>query len=1590
MAEFKLDLPEDLVSSKPSDQSWTPKVSLGNDEDKVLVGLLDDSKDQAVQESIPLSPQWLYTKPNEPKMETRGPSSLSLGSSAELNLKEVGRSDAPEDKKDWRRIVPEPDSGRRWLEEERETGLLGRKDRRKMDRRVDNASGREITDSRSLPATDRWPDVTSRNSGHETRRDSKWSLRWGPDDKEKDARVEKKADMEKKESQSESQTLVSNSRPDSDSRDKWRPRHRMEGNPAGSGSYRAAPGFGHERGRVEVSNVGFTVGRGRASVSITRPPSASPIGAAQYDKGGNILGKPSLSVKTFVYPRGKLLDIYRKQKLDSSIAHIPDNLEEVPPITQLNAVEPLAFIAPDAEEEAILNDIWTGKITSSEVSYSPSRKGRSTDNVAEGADLEFTNGRQVALSADVTEAMPYSFQKIAEEESVGSIFYSNLPKADILTEKTDGREGNFDVLEVRNSKGVYIGASEASNGLEFDASHSLFDNVKSTISFDVNNKLSDDSKSLYAMPSSEQYWDGSLQKFGSRANEYQLDRGIPAEELSLYYRDPQGEIQGPFLGVDIISWFEQGFFGADLPVRLEDAPDEAPFHELGDVMPHLKFSHEYDSGNDLPYNLEKTSVMDAAAETCFRSGVPEYLPATSLDDSSWQLLNFGASSAQHGQSNVSEHQRKFSEHLYSQGEDFHDFGAQDEGRPGSGSNAIGQMSRGFGEPATKGGIQRSLSTEQADTGVSNQRDNNLHPLGLLWSELESTYARNDQSRPFSGGAPDKNVNSVSGRFTSFAAMPDQHHAPETWNDAYGRKTLSDSNLHQDVMDARHSSRMDQGYNRFDLAEKLLPQQLQQQHLQPHNLLPSYNSHLNEVMLEGGPSLNMMHHKQVANQMGQDVEHILAHQLQQQQQQRQLLLQQQQLHRQQMLLEEQQQSQARQILLEQLLQNQMRDSGRGQSRIDALRSNSALEQAILKQQIFSNLQQRNQFPSRQPDPSLEQLIQAKFGQTPHLGHQTDLLELLSRGRHGQIHPLDQQILQPDLLHGRQLPLGLRQRLEMEEERNMGPAWPLDETSQFHRNHAAAQRAMSEGFGSIDLYSQQIPPGEEHLSHLERTLSGQDRLQHGLYDPGMLHFERSMSLPGGAVGANRDSINSMARSQGLEMQEQIARMNPGSQAGGFSSRVYSQHTNHPLIPNQLNASPMDATERHWSDNNGQLSNDWMESRIQHLHNERQKRELEAQRSNEDSSLWMSAGTNDDSSKRLLMELLHQKSGHPSSEQFDATVGIPHERRPPSGHSGTSTENPSFSIHSDQEAVICNSVTVGSYGSESGGPSQSRLGEGISSVLEIGGLPYRSKGGEGETYVSDIDENSQVSHGNFSMKNKAATKLTSSKVEGNKPVFINEGVDIIQGIISKTEGVVDQVVLASLDRREMPVHVLSRHSSLSTAGFHNEKIGSGESYLEEAAKGRLRASRSRGPETVLLKRPPVSRASSSQEGLSELTADSTGRGKSLSNAVPSDGLRRETGGNAGNLEASGRKDAAQFRRTSSCSDADILETSFSDMLKSNAKKPAPQESNVGASEEGMLGARNNKKKGKKGRQIDPALLGFKVTSNRIMMGEIQRLED
>ncbi|XP_059656617.1 protein ESSENTIAL FOR POTEXVIRUS ACCUMULATION 1-like isoform X2 [Cornus florida] len=1601
------------------------------------MGSLDESKDQAGSESsIPLSPQWLYAKPIETKMEMRSPSSLSLGNPADPNQKEGWRTDGPDEKRDWRRTTTEPESGRRWREEERETGLLGRRDRRKGDRRVESTSARETTDIRALPSSDRWHDASNRNTGHEMRRDSKWSSRWGPEDKDKESRTEKRTDLEKEDAHNDNQTFSGSNRvvPEpSDSRDKWRPRHRMEGNSSGQGSYRAAPGFGLERGRVEGSNTGFTIGRGRSSTSVVRPSSAGPIGAAHLDKNEGVPGKLSLLADRFCYPRGKLLDIYRRQKLDPSFATIPDQLEEVPPISQVTVIEPLAFVAPDAEEEAILGDIWKGKITSSGVLYNSFRKERSTDNFTGIGDLEFTNGKQGSLPSMMTEKTVDTFREAAAADvyqaDVDGTLYNDGPMTNLIS--GDKREGEHEfsatiigmhrdelIQKISNSNNVY--SAQDTGGVYSDASQlkvadSAFpehplndDDIKPAASFDISTKLPDDSNSLFVMSSPELNWSDSIRHLENSSKEKLLERSIPPEELSLFYCDPQGEIQGPFLGVDIISWFEQGFFGADLPVRLEDAPKGTPFQELGEVMPHLKLRDGHGSA-DLSSKIQQLGALEGNESALPASTpVPDMFHSSELNNQSWQLPEFVGLPAQHVQSRISENEGSL-QLSYSEGQRFHNSSAQDEeivfpGRPSSG-NPIGKTSRSLNDPSADPINNASIPTEFSELGMPNQNDSKFHPFGLLWSELEGTHARRNQLSvmPANSGVQDQLIESMSGRVGPFDVMANSTRAAETWSDAYRRNTLSEHDLYQDAMDARRLSHMDQESNHFDLAEKLLPQQCQQQIHQRNMLSP--HPHLNELLLEQVPSQNSIHHQQLATQMGPDLEHFLALQLQQQQQQRQRQLQLQQHHQlqqQQILLQEQQQSQARQLLLEQLVQSQMHDPGRGQFHVDAVRGNNALDELLLKQHILQELQQRSHHPPRHADPSFEHLLQAKFGHMPHQGHQGDLLELVSRAKLGQMHSLEQQFLHQEQLQARQLPMGLRQRAKLEEERLIGSGWPVDESNQFNRSPAGTHRDQYAGVGPLDFYQQQQRlSSEEQLSRLDRNLSLQDQFQRGFYDPSSLPFEHSLSLPVRAPGMNQDVVNAVARAQGFDMEEPSARMHSAGQVGGLSSGF---HSHHPLVSNQYHSSHSDMMEGHWSESNGQLPNDWMESRIQqlHLNAELQKRESEVRMTNEDPSLWMSGGTNDDRSKRLLMELLHQKSGHQSTEPFDMSSGVSYDRKASSGpFNGTRSSNQPFSFLSDQEAGANSLFSVGSYGSNSGGPPQVGLvDEKANSMESSERLPLRSNSGSlilGDKFFSSANETSQAIYTNSNMIGKSSMERDFLDVEGKSQGFKSDG-GMIKGLASEFQEGAEQAGLASIDCKEMSVNITGRHASLGVAGFYNDKIGLCDPFAEEIAKDRVSIVPSKGSDNLLLKRPPVSGASSPQEGSSELSSDPVMRGKNPPVTVPSEGRRRDPGGNPANqvppdTSASVKKDT-RFRRTSSCSDTDVSEPSFIDMLKSNAKKPALPDSRatsgVPESTDATQAGRAGKKKGKKGKQIDPALLGFKVTSNRILMGEIQRVED
>ncbi|CAA3024776.1 GYF domain containing [Olea europaea subsp. europaea] len=88
------------------------------------------------------------------------------------------------------------------------------------------------------------------------------------------------------------------------------------------------------------------------------------------------------------------------------------------------------------------------------------------------------------------------------------------------------------------------------------------------------------------------------------------------EDLVLYYKDPQGEIQGPFAGSDIIGWFEAGYFGIELQVRLDSAPADSPFYLLGDVMPHLRAKARPPPGFSTP---KPNEIQDASGRSNYNS-----------------------------------------------------------------------------------------------------------------------------------------------------------------------------------------------------------------------------------------------------------------------------------------------------------------------------------------------------------------------------------------------------------------------------------------------------------------------------------------------------------------------------------------------------------------------------------------------------------------------------------------------------------------------------------------------------------------------------------------------------------------------------------------------------------------------------------------------------------------------------------------------------------------------------------------------------------------------------------------------------------
>ncbi|KAJ1286890.1 hypothetical protein BS78_03G386900 [Paspalum vaginatum] len=1521
MAERKLDRPSALGKDG---------LSLGIEEDRAAaaaMGFVDDFKDQQhLDNSIPLSPQWLYAKPADGKI------SLPHGSSLEPAEKEARTLEGTVDRKERRRNVFDADSGLRWLEEERETSLLGRRERkkdverdvdnRKIDRRSDNVSARDNTDTRAPPAAERWNDGSTRGLGNEGRRDGKWSTRWGPDDKEKESRPDKKVDAEKDEAHAEKQTFTGRLLSESDSRDKWRPRHRQESHSVGTATYRAAPGFGSEKGRVKDSNVGFAPGRGRGNpnsvTSFNRPSSAGPIGApAAHGKSGKI-------AVSFRYPRGKLLDIYRQKNVMSSFDDTNIKLEEIPCITLSTAAKPLAFVAPDTVEEALLEDIRKGKVISSEgINGSGNKKERAKELEEPACAID-----------DDKDKVAFAFGGLGQEGSLGLIsekdaFYveGKLPiGASISPPKRFMEE---------NASSSQYGITSIQEGLKTDE-------IKSSADHDLGTKLPDDSNTLFDVPPVEHPPEPPMPYQSSDMDIKAGGHATNPEELTLYYLDPQGGVQGPFLGADIISWYEDGYFGLELPVRLSQAPDDVPFRPLVEVMPHLGQKPQ----SHIPRPCDGIAESLDSSQGKFESTIPAASSVKSDQESIWDSGSNAADpkrgdhvasvpsrtgwlpSLETGKDveNTSNRQQHISESVNQDAEVLY------TGRPNS---SMGQSLRDLENDRVD--FQLASRDPHSVVGEANlpqhdvPRESDLSPLGLLWSELEghpkqplssNVLGPNEWRNP-KPTAP-KDVPSVNMRHGPHSRMNEASSVHDEWPANFGR--------HDSMNDANISGRIPQveADHHLNYEGQLLLQQIRREQMQDQMMAR------NNLEFPGpfpGQVFDSLHQRrQPMNQSLPDMEHLLRVQfeLEQQQQRRQQIQQEQhqrqlQQQRQAQLLQQQQQQQQQQMILEQLLQ--MQGSNFGQPNM--------VDQVLLREHVLNELHQQPHHLQRQHDAAIEQLIQAKFGHGLHREHHNDMLDVLSHSNQRQMLPLEQQILlglqHEQQLQSQQIANALRQHSGREEERHLGGVWPMDDAAQF----ILSGTSPNQRHGRFDLLENlQRSSSFEHHEHLDRSLSLHERLHRG--GQGIHSLERSGSLPGGGAAVpNPDVINALARHHGLGQLETHGDLYTLGQMPMLPSGVHPQQHR---IQDQLSGSNIGRLERHWSDANGQLQNSLMESsRINQLQieAEKQRRNVEMSLPVDNPHAWAALLNKERNAEQDLSDMIHKKLVLQSQQSLgfpDAPVSASFGRKD----------------HFAQPVVE--------------NPLRSPVDR-LSFEESIAERPLYAKTGqlvpEGAANLGSLS-NSIENSGKFNLRSGSGSMLEQKHFLGMDDVQ-RDSADTAGGRASANQlvGIANELARGK-----------KQGSSVNLAAEDTD-------FAEEGAGKWSDSGMSKGSSHALLKR-----------STNQNTATSQAVSTDLSSAI-----RLKKAGFASSDEnkmESGVPSAVQAMEASvpslpsATNNPDASGPSFSEALKS--KKP-PLQYDASESADGGPGGKGVKKKAKKGKQIDPSLLGFKVHSNRIMMGEIVR---
>ncbi|KAJ3678251.1 hypothetical protein LUZ60_002054 [Juncus effusus] len=835
MAESKLD----RSMEHSTDDSFAAKgsLSVGLDVEKSATGFLDEFKDQQSESNIPLSPQWLYAKPTESK-----------------DGRPQGIFEAPQENKRERRRINNSNTtlDSRWREEERETGLLGR-------RAGSDRSNSKKDSANSNPNPNPNPSNTS----------TKWSSRWGPDDRS-DNKKAPPADISAEKEHHHHEPTNPNPNPnfalrplsEADSRDKWRPRHRQENsNPNPS---RGAPGFGSERGgagqtqttrQEAVTNVGFAPGRGRAGSSV-------------YGRGRGDVGKSG-----FRYPRGKLLDIYRKNGPGGLNDENAPGFRRAEGFTLPNPVPPLAFVAPGDEEEVTLEEIYKGKVTGADANGPNQSPVKAVGSSQIDPGLLALGEEKYALPASLSvENSP------AVLDTKSNAAFPNDLIEDPFSEITE-KPSKQSMLSKLNLESVDLGPAFNAASMNLpDDSTSLFDS-----SFIRGEALEEEEPNPNPNPNS-----------------------IPLEEMSFFYRDPQGGVQGPFLGIDIMSWFEEGYFGLDLPICPSDAVEGTPYRPLADVMPHLV-------RNSQPVPVPVGQPNDAELAQLGHGG-----SGGSFDYGASKMANDGMMIEGNLEGGINS---KFDDQ-WNQNVDSEEIIYAGRPRSGMGkpqhinqTNEMTDLPPWASNPVPELGdssLRHEIPVQREPN--SNNPNDNITPLGLLWSELESPHSKH----PLSSNLPSNY-----------------------------RKQQPELNLNLNPM------KQQQEISHFALEEQLLNEQLQRQQMQQiqqeqmfmragRGLGPQQASEL-EQLLKLQYEIEQQRQMQIKQQQ-------LKQQQQQEQQRREQMLRQQKIQEQLML---------EQILREQQLQEQQ----------------MIREQQFLKELQIAQAQQLHR---QQQDAAIEQLIQAKFG------------------------------------------------------------------------------------------------------------------------------------------------------------------------------------------------------------------------------------------------------------------------------------------------------------------------------------------------------------------------------------------------------------------------------------------------------------------------------------------------------------------------------------------------------------------------------------------------------------------------------------